>query len=176
MRSSFVLTALFAFFAFTISASAQATPGTAHLVRFRASNPGTIGQVIEAVIVAPATTQFLIKEAFFRTETEEECVAIRDFSTAVPVPPDRASMIYDPAGGVFRLKNSNSPAPRSSNCRVLILDDGKVDGNDFLIWQRNVGSAGLAEVGELMEKESTDEGGRSRVTEISITFDTVVLN
>src|SRR5262245_29366765 len=57
---------------------------------------------------APADRNYAIFEVRPRARTEAECFAATDFSSAVPVGPERAVTVFDPTTAIWYLKNSNS--------------------------------------------------------------------
>jgi hypothetical protein len=73
----------------------------------------------------------------------DACFETTDFSNARLVSLDRASLVYDTASATYKLRWITKRDTRDT-CRVLIVRDGAVDGRDFLVWQRNLGSSGVA--------------------------------
>ena len=122
-------------------------------------NPG--GQLFEAVLPAAS---------------EEACLASRDFSSAMPVGPERATLKYDPTTdtGILRWSLARND---SASCRVLLVRNS-TDSGDYAVWRTNFGLTGsrpFEEAGTWNSDESKDGAPqRSRVTSVTVTFNTVV--
>lgn len=84
-------------------------------------------------------------EAIIPATAESECFASKDFSTARPVSPNRASLDYDEATGSYKLKWTNVRDKRDS-CRVLLVRES-ISSNGLAMWQSNYGVGGFAESG-----------------------------
>lgn len=71
-------------------------------------------------------------EADIRASTPDACIGTTDFSTAVPVGPERASLTFDRETGVNNLQWSLATSG-SGGCRVLLVRsaDGSDDYNIF---------------------------------------------
>jgi len=74
-------------------------------------------------------------EAVIPATSEAACFASTDFPNAVPIGPDRATVSYDYATGMYKVIWINQ-GEIPNTCRVLI-GDGDIDGHDFLIWRRS---------------------------------------
>ena len=124
---------------------------------------------------APSDRQFVIFEAVLPARTTEECFAATDFSSAVPVGPERVSMIYDPATARFYLKNTNTTGSVES-CRVLLVRSS-VNTSDLNVFRARFGStSALAETEDIKEPEEMNAAAqRSMVTSIKVTFDSPVI-
>jgi hypothetical protein len=90
----------------------------------------------------------------------EACFEATDFSNARTVSLDRASLVYDTASSMYKLQWITKRETRDT-CRVLIVRDGTVDGGDFLIWQRNLGSSGVVAADDIAGNLSTLRGDGS---------------
>ena len=114
-------------------------------------------------------------EAVLPASSPEECLANRDFSSAVPVGPERALLMYDPesTSGYLRwfLRQNDS-----SNCRVLLVRNS-ADTTDLAVWRTNFGAGGYSPAvegkGDLTDREDAAPQ-RSRVTSLVVTFDQVI--
>ena len=80
-------------------------------------------------------------EALIPATTETACFASRDFSTARPVGPDRATVTYDPATNSYELKWTGV-RDRRDTCRVLLVG-GSISATDLAVWQANYGTTAL---------------------------------
>ena len=85
-------------------------------------------------------------EAVIPARTREACLASRDFSSAVPIGPDRAYATFDPVTGRPVMVWDNLKQDQfqgAPTCRVLLAVSASgspdADGADFLVWQRNFG-------------------------------------
>ncbi len=83
-----------------------------------------------------------IYEAFLYATTDAECLASRDFTTAVLVGPERATLIHDRRTGTNTLRWIVENE-RKDTCRVLLVRSG-VDSSDLAVWQSNYGNSGLS--------------------------------
>lgn len=86
-------------------------------------------------------------EVIIPASTREGCLASRDFSSALPVGPDRAFMTYDPAANTNTMvwnNVKNSPFPDMPSCRVLLAVSPfrTVDSADYTVWRANYGQTG----------------------------------
>lgn len=90
----------------------------------------------------------------------ETCFEATDFSNARAVSLDRASLVYDTASSMYKLQWITKRETRDT-CRVLIVRDETVDGGDFLIWQRNLGSSGVVTADDIARDSSTLRGDGS---------------
>lgn len=126
---------------------------------------------------APADRHFVIFEAVLPARSAAECFASRNFSSAVPVGPERASTVYDPTTGFFYLRNSNA-AESSDSCRVIIARS-TVGLDDLTMWRARYGSTSARSADENQTgKEGSIEADapstqRSRVTSVRVTFSTI---
>ena len=140
-------------------------------------SPGKDGEVIEAAFPAPANSNFRLFEASFPSRSEAECIANQDFSAATPVGSDRGTISFDPASGVWFLKNANTSAP-TEPCRALLADgDGVVDAGDYAVWRTAFGSTLFAEIDESLLEDAggLDQDARTPGT-ATVTFTYVVTN
>src|SRR5215203_3581699 len=103
MKRPNILIALFGLLVFVGLSNAQT-------VTVALRNPSPDKEVTEVNFPAPANSRFLIFEAALPNPSEADCFASRDFSNAVLVGPERATVAYDPATGMFFLKNANTPS------------------------------------------------------------------
>ncbi|HEX6125409.1 MAG TPA: hypothetical protein VFZ23_08540 [Pyrinomonadaceae bacterium] len=101
--------------------------------------PGQERELIEARFPESPGRNFVIFEAMLPASTEAECLATTDFSTAVPADPVRATIFYNPASGLWYLKNSNSTGLQPP-CRAVLADGGRVDAADYVVWRSQLGS------------------------------------
>jgi hypothetical protein len=100
-------------------------------------------------------TNIRLLEAVIPMTRDGECSQNTDFSRAVPIGPDRASIAYDQSTGTYKVKWL-IPNDQQDTCRML-GGDGDVDGRDFLIWRRAYGSSGgIAEIDELVIEPYAD--------------------
>lgn len=114
-------------------------------------------------------------EAVFAASSHEACLANRDFSSAVPVGPERASLLYDFATDTGTL-SWFFPRNDSANCRVLLVRNS-VDTSDLGVWRTNFGQtyAPEQEAGKSDSRLAADAAPqRSRVTSVVVTFNQVV--
>jgi hypothetical protein len=157
MKNSILLTVFFLVIAFVTDSSGQVVglsvvpSGDTELsiVKFR----------------APADRNFLIFEASPRARSTAECFAATDFSSAVPVGPDRAAAIYDPGTGVWYLKNTNTAGPAES-CKVLLVKSS-VDTTDLTMFR--------ARFGQSLLSGTEGKGSADRnMTSFHIEFDRVI--
>ena len=95
--------------------------------------------VVQVRVPANPSRPLLLFEAVLPATSEAACLASRDFSSAYPASPDRASLIYD---GTTNSYNVRWAPVREGSCRVLLVmdGDGQVDAGDYAIWRTNFGS------------------------------------
>jgi len=97
---------------------------------------GTVKFIVDGVPVMQ------VFEALIPVATEAACFDSRDFSTARPVGPDRASVTYDPATNSYQLKWTGV-RDRRDTCRVLLVG-GSIAATDLAVWQANYGTTALS--------------------------------
>jgi hypothetical protein len=107
----------------------------------------------------------LILEAVVPAATEAACLANRDFSTAVPVGTERATLAYDAVTSTYRLQWSGLDRDTRVNCRVLIVRSGIAAG-DLAMWQSNYGAGGLFE-DEPIKGEASTSGANAKPVSVS---------
>lgn len=116
------------------------------------ASPSTGGR--EAVVLTytrAEATEVQLFEADLPTATQAACLASRDFSGAVPIPPDRVSQIYGEGKKVIIVfAKSSGVGP----CSVIVGRRG-ANLDDFNIIRANYGQSGLMEFpGEKADAES----------------------
>jgi hypothetical protein len=131
-----------------ISYQISAQPWSSRPLNLKVRNPGRGVEVIEAAFPAPPDNNYLIFEDSFSAASEADCLANQDFTNAVPVGPDRAIGVYDPASAIFRLKNSLSAPPP---CHVTIAGATPMQAG-YNLWRTNFGRTSLVDDGH--EKKS----------------------
>ena len=138
MRSLILGLALIAFSAGV--SNAQGTPqGT--VTFFDTAYEGGL-DVATVIYEGPENPNLRLYEAVLSGPVER-CFDNFNFSRARLVSSDRAVATWDHLTNTYTV-NWTFRIDTKDTCRVLIGDgDGQVDGSDFLIWQRNLGSTAL---------------------------------
>ena len=119
----------------------------------------------------PANATFFIYEARPQASSTTQCLASTDFSSAVPVGPDRVSVSFDPSMSTWYLR-STSPLGTVDSCSVLLVRHSSVDAHDYIAWRR----ARFSETSLFDEAVHTDKESdsattqRTRVTSLQVTF------
>ena len=104
--------------------------------------------IVEATFPGTPNRSLVIFEAVLPASSETACLASRDFSSAYPASPDRASVVYDATTNSYKIRWAVEPV---GSCRVLLVvdGDGQVDAGDYGIWRTRFGnSGGLIDGGE----------------------------
>jgi hypothetical protein len=147
-----ILTALIVTFAFAASSYGQTGGVSVSL----SDLPDTKTVRIDAVFPTSFNGGVRVSEARLPATTQAACLAISDFSSAVPMNRSRFSVGYDAATNSYHFSFSVERAAKTS-CRIVrFASDGDVDGRDFLLWQRGSSPSPVGLTNE-EEKESSSE-------------------
>ena len=106
------------------------------------ASPGTGG--IEALVITytkPEDSDVQLFEADLPATTQAACLATRDFTGAVPIPPDRVRQMYGEGKKVIIVFAKTSAV---GPCSVIVGRNG-VNLDDFNVIRANFGQSGLLE-------------------------------
>src|SRR5215204_6361282 len=118
MTRTIIVSAFMTIFLSAVTASAQIPRGDT--ITFATTvDAASQAETNTIKFYAPAERNFVLYEVTPRARTEAECFAATDFSSAVLVSPDRATISYSPSTATWNLKNSNSPG-NFAGCRVIL--------------------------------------------------------
>jgi len=161
MRHTVFIAAFIAAFVFALDASAQSL--SVSII------PNGDKETTVVNFPSPAGRNFVIFEAVIPASTAAQCMASRDFTNAVPVSPDRATVIYDPVTLTYYLRNT-APIETRPSCKVLIVRAAGIDTSDLNVWRANYGATGALAESE-NESSAKGTGQRSMVRSLTVTFD-----
>ena len=127
-------------------------------------------EILTGSFSAPPDRNYVVYEARPRAGSAAECFAATDFSTAVPVGPDRAAVSYDPGSLVWYLRNSNAVGS-PGGCSVLLVRTS-AGTTDYTMFRARFGSTSAFVDADLRSKEESDSARaqRSMVTSVQVTF------
>jgi len=133
----------------------------------------TVGdsEINTLIFSAPAHEGFGVWEVKPPASTTAQCLAVTDFTNAVPANPDRVTLSYEPATGTFYLRNTSTPGG-GDGCNVIIVRS-TTDARDYVIWRKTLyyEVPSLSEQAMQSVKESDATGTqRTRVTSLTVTF------
>ena len=123
---------------------------------------------------APSNQGFGVWEVNPPAPSTAQCLAVTDFTNAVPADPDQVSLSYNPLTRNFYLRNSNSPGSGDDGCNILLVRS-TTDAHDYIVWRRaryyemtNLSDQAI-QTGKESEATATQ---RTRVTSLTVTFST----
>jgi hypothetical protein len=139
MKRTIIFSALIGIFVFAGISMGQQPPTVPAYRMVIDPRPASGEAIVQVRVPAIPDRPLLLFEAVLPASSEAACLASRDFSTAYPASPDRASLVYD---GTTNTYNVRWMPAREGSCRVLLVTDGdgQVNAGDYVIWRQNFGS------------------------------------
>ena len=141
MKFTIIISALFAMVMLLPGASSAQT------FAMKVSFSETINQNSEATGTVTYTglenPGLQIFESVVTASSEGVCFASDGFATARAVGPDRATLAYDRATGIYKV-TWKLGRDRKNTCRVLRVGTSPISNGDLAMWQSNYGTGGLS--------------------------------
>ena len=162
MKHTIIISAFFAIFILTGAASAQSFGMRVTFSEAINQNSEATGTVTFTGLENPGLQVF---ESVVAASSEGVCFASDGFATARVVGPDRATLVYDRATGIYKVIWKLG-RDRKNTCRVLRVSTSPLATGDLAMWQSNYGSGGLSADGITKDEVLTERAGDGSVRSV----------